>query len=140
MQCFRLNTKDGLVLVIPRCFGHLCYSGLEKVWNRSQRRVGSTPRRFYVHRHTFLSHVLALGNSPADLAEVTGHRTEQLLKSYAKTSGRIMMPSSHFASEKTSSGTNSMMSSSCVHPRYLPCGDFVNVGVSELWRQSFRVE
>jgi len=39
-----------------------------------------------------LSHALALGNSPADLAAVAGHRTEQLLNTYAKPTGRVVMP------------------------------------------------
>ena len=31
-------------------------AGMEKVWKRSQRRVGLTPRRLYAQRHSFLSH------------------------------------------------------------------------------------
>ena len=63
MQCLGLNTKDGLVFVTPRTHGHLYDSGLEKVWKRSQRRVGLAPRRLYAQRHSFLSHALAMGNS-----------------------------------------------------------------------------
>ncbi len=92
MQCLRLNTKDGLVFVTPRTHGHLYDSGLEKVWKRSQKRVGLTPRRLYAQRHSFLSHALALGNSPADLAAVAGHRTEELLRTYAKPTGRVKVP------------------------------------------------
>ena len=40
MHCLGLNTKDGLVFVTPRTHGHLYDSDLEKVWKRSQRRVG----------------------------------------------------------------------------------------------------
>ena len=64
MQCLGLNTKNGLVFVTPRTHGHLYDSGLEKVWKRSQRRVGLAPRRLYAQRHSFLSHALAMGNSP----------------------------------------------------------------------------
>ena len=92
MQCLGLNTKDGLVFVTPRTHGHLYDSGLEKVWKRSQRRVGLVPRRLYAQRHSFLSHALALGNSPADLAAVAGHRTEELLRTYAKPIGRVKVP------------------------------------------------
>ena len=92
MQCLGLNTKDGLVFVTPRTHGHLYDSGLEKVWRRSQRRVGLVPRRLYAQRHSFLSHALALGNSPADLAAVAGHRTEELLRTYAKPTGRVKVP------------------------------------------------
>ena len=92
LQCLGLNTKDGLVFVTPRTYGHLYDSGLEKVWKRSQRRVGIPPKRLYAQRHTFLSHALALGNSPADLAAVAGHRTEELLRTYAKPTGRVKVP------------------------------------------------
>ena len=87
-----LNTRDGLVFVTPKTYGHLYDSGLERVWKRSQRRVGIQPRRLYAQRHSFLSHALAMGNSPADLAAVAGHRTEQLLNTYAKPTGRVVIP------------------------------------------------
>ena len=87
-----LNTRDGLVFLTPKTHGHLYDSGLERVWKRSQRRVGVQPRRLYAQRHSFLSHALAMGNSPADLAAVAGHRTEQLLNTYAKPTGRVVMP------------------------------------------------
>ena len=73
MQSLDLDTKSGLVFVTPRSHGHLYDSGLEKVWKRSQQRVGLTPRRLYAQRHSFLSHALAMGNSPAELAAVSGH-------------------------------------------------------------------
>ena len=92
MQCLGLDMKDGLVFVTPRTHGHLYDSGLERVWKRSQRRVGLIPRRLYAQRHSFLSHALALGNSPADLASVAGHRTEELLRTYAKPTGRVKVP------------------------------------------------
>jgi len=87
-----LDTRTGLVFVTPKTYGHLYDSGLERVWKRSQSRVGIEPRRLYAQRHSFLSHALAMGNSPADLAEVAGHRTEQLLNTYAKPTGRVVMP------------------------------------------------
>ena len=87
-----LDTRTGLVFLTPKSHGHLYDSGLELVWKRSQRRVGIEPRRLYAQRHSFLSHALAMGNSPADLAAVAGHRTEQLLNTYAKPTGRVVMP------------------------------------------------
>ena len=92
MAALGLNTRTGLVFVTPQTHGHLYDSGLELVWKRSQRRVGLVPRRLYAQRHSFLSHALAMGNSPADLAAVAGHRTEQLLNTYAKPTGRVVMP------------------------------------------------
>ncbi len=93
MKALGLNIKSGLVFVTPRTHQHLYDSGLEHVWKRSLRRLGLPVRRLYSQRHTFLSHALALGNSPADLAEVAGHRTEQLLNTYAKPTGRVLLPS-----------------------------------------------
>ena len=65
---------------------------LGAVFKRSLKRCGLQPRRLYAQRHTFLSHALAMGNSPADLAQVAGHSTEMLLKTYAKPTGRVVMP------------------------------------------------
>ena len=93
MAALGLDVQKGLVFVTPRTHRHLYDSALEKVWKRSQQRVGLTPRRLYAQRHSFLSHALAMGNSPADLAAVAGHRTEELLKTYAKPTGRVVMPS-----------------------------------------------
>jgi integrase len=87
-----LDVEQGLVFLTPRSHGNLYDGLLEKVWKRSQRRVGVMPRRLYAVRHSFLSHALALGNSPADLASMAGHRTEELLKTYAKPTGRLMLP------------------------------------------------
>ncbi len=92
MDSLGLDTKTGLVFVTPKTYGHLYDSGLEIVWKRSQRRVGIQPRRLYAQRHSLLSHALAIGNSPADLAAMAGHRTEQLLNTYAKPTGRVVMP------------------------------------------------
>jgi len=93
MASLGLDTQRGLVFVTPKSCGHLYDSGLERVWKRSQRRVGIQPRRLYSQRHSFLSHALAMGNSPADLAAVAGHRTEQLLNTYAKPTGKVLLPS-----------------------------------------------
>ena len=93
MKALGLDTKSGFVFVTPRTYGHLYDSGLEHVWKRSLRRLGLPVRRLYSQRHTFLSHALALGNSPADLAQVAGHRTEQLLNTYAKPTGKVLLPS-----------------------------------------------
>lgn len=92
MEALGLNTNTGLVFVTPRTYGHLYDSGLEIVWKRSQKRVVIQPRRLYAQRHSLLSHALAMGNSPADLAVMAGHRTEQLLNTYAKPTGKLLMP------------------------------------------------
>lgn len=61
-----LDTQQGLVFVTPRTHGHLYDRGLDRVWKRVQQKVGLVPRRLYAQRHSFLSHALAAGNSPAD--------------------------------------------------------------------------
>ena len=92
MEQLGLDTQTGLVFVTPRTHGHLYDRGLDRVWKRVQWKVGLVPRRLYAQRHSFLSHALAGGNSPADLAAVAGHRTEELLKTYAKPTGRLQLP------------------------------------------------
>ena len=50
---------------------------LGRVWKRSLKRCGLQPRRLYsTTAQSFLSHALAMGNSPADLAEAGGHSTK----------------------------------------------------------------
>ena len=93
MESLGLDTVQGLVFVSPRSHGHLYEGLLERVWKRSQGRVGITPpRRLYAQRHSLLSHALAMGNSPADVAAMAGHRTEELLRTYAKATGRLQLP------------------------------------------------
>lgn len=93
MAALGLDTRTGLVFVTPKTYGHLYDSGLELVWKRSQRRFGIEPRRLYAQRHSFLSHALAMGNSPADLAALAGHSTKMLLDTYAKPAGKVLLPS-----------------------------------------------
>lgn len=84
--------SNGLVFVTPITHKNVYDSLLGKVWKRSLARCGIKPRRLYAQRHSFLSHALAIGNSPADLAQMAGHSTQMLLKTYAKPTGRIRLP------------------------------------------------
>jgi integrase len=43
------------------------------VWRRTLAACGVRYRKLYSQRHTFLSHTLAAGNSPADVAAIAGH-------------------------------------------------------------------
>jgi integrase len=83
----------GLVFVTPNSRSNVYDHLLGRVWHRSLQRCGLKPRRLYSQRHSFLSHALAMGNSPADLAQIAGHSTEMLLKTYAKPTGRVKLPS-----------------------------------------------
>ncbi len=88
-----LYEQQGLVFVTERTNRPIYDEILGKRWRRSLERCGVKHRRLYSQRHSFLSHALAMGNSPADLAQVAGHSTEMLLKTYAKPTGRVLMPS-----------------------------------------------
>ena len=82
----------GLVFVTPESHGNVYDHLLGRVWKRSLERCGLKARRLYAQRHSFLSHALAMGNSPADLAAVAGHSTKMLLDTYAKPIGRVKVP------------------------------------------------
>ena len=92
MQEQGLYEKQGLVFLSPDTFSNVYDHLLGRVWHRSLQRCGLPPRRLYAQRHSFLSHALAMGNSPADLAQIAGHSTEILLKTYAKPTGRVKLP------------------------------------------------
>lgn len=94
-QMERLEIYDpyGLVFVTPTTFANVYDHLLGRVWHRSLVRCGLKPRRLYSQRHSFLSHALAMGNSPADLAAAAGHSTKMLLDTYAKPTGRLKLPS-----------------------------------------------
>jgi integrase len=87
-----LYEKQGLVFLSERTNRPIYDEILGKRWRRSLERCGVKHRRLYSQRLSFLSHALAMGNSPADLAQVAGHSTEMLLKTYAKPTGRVLMP------------------------------------------------
>jgi integrase len=93
MEDLGLYAPEALVFLTPISHQNVYDTLLGKVWKRSLSRCGLRPRRLYAQRHTFISHALAMGNSPADLAQVAGHSTEMLLKTYAKPTGRVLLPS-----------------------------------------------
>ena len=88
-----IDDAYGLVFVTPTSHGNVYDHLLGRVWHRSLVRCGLKPRRLYAQRHSFLSHALAMGNSPADLAAAAGHSTKMLLDTYAKPTGRLVLPS-----------------------------------------------
>ena len=91
MQERGLWSPEGLVFVTKKTHAHLYDTLLERVWKRVLERAGIKYRRLYAQRHTFLSHTLAMGNSPADVASIAGHRLEVLLSTYAKPTGNIKL-------------------------------------------------
>ena len=93
MEQLGIDDPYGLVFVTPTSHTNIYDHLVARVWKRSLGRCGLKPRRLYAQRHSFLSHALAMGNSPADLAAAAGHSTKMLLDTYAKPTGRLKMPS-----------------------------------------------
>ncbi len=93
MEQLGIDDPYGLVFVTPTSHTNIYDHLVGRVWKRSLERCGLKPRRLYAQRHSFLSHALAMGNSPADLAAAAGHSTKMLLDTYAKPTGRLKMPS-----------------------------------------------
>jgi len=91
MQQLDLYSPDGLLFFTKRSKSNLYDLLLERVWKRTLKQCGIKYRKLYSQRHTFLSHTLAAGNSPADVAAIAGHRLEELLKTYAKPTGRLKL-------------------------------------------------
>ena len=92
MKELDLAHPSALVFVTPSSHGVVYDQLLGRVWKRSLKRCGLEPRRLYSQRHSFLSHALAMGNSPADLAAAGGHHVSTLLAVYAKPTGRLRLP------------------------------------------------
>ena len=86
-----LYHPQGLVFVTRRTKSNLYDLLLERVWKRTLEAVNIRYRKLYSQRHTFLSHTLAAGNSPADVAQIAGHRVQELLQTYSHPTGNIEM-------------------------------------------------
>jgi integrase len=84
-----LYQDDGMIFLTKKSNNYLYDLLLERVWRRTLNACGVKYRKLYSQRHTFLSHTLAAGNSPADVAAIAGHRLDELLKTYAKPTGRL---------------------------------------------------
>jgi integrase len=89
MQNLNLYSSGGLLFLTKRSKSNLYDLLLERVWKRTLAACGIRYRKLYSQRHTFLSHTLAAGNSPADVAAIAGHRLDELLKTYAKPTGAL---------------------------------------------------
>jgi integrase len=92
MEALGIYDPHGLVFVTPRTHRSICDDLIGRCWKQSLQRCGIKHRRLCAQRHSFLSHALAMGNSPADLAQIAGHSTQMLLKTYAKPTGRVQIP------------------------------------------------
>lgn len=54
-----------------------------RAWKKCLERAGVEYRKPYITRSTFISHALAAGMNPVDIAELTGHDVETLYREYA---------------------------------------------------------
>ena len=92
-QCFMterdLYHPQGLLFLTKRTKSNLYDALLERVWKRTLEALNLKHRKLYSQRHTFLSHALAAGNSPADVAQIAGHRLQELLSTYAHPTGNF---------------------------------------------------
>ena len=91
MQEMNLYQPEGLLFLTKRTQRNLYDAVLERAWRRTLKSCGIKYRKLYSQRHTFLSHTLASGNSPADVAAIAGHRLEVLLRTYAKPTGKLKL-------------------------------------------------
>ena len=89
MHDLNLYAPQGLLFLTKRSKSNLYDLLLERVWKRTLAACGVRYRKLYSQRHTFLSHTLAAGNSPTDVAAIAGHRLDELLKTYAKPTGSL---------------------------------------------------
>ena len=76
MQEQGLYEKQGLVFLYTDTFINVYDHLLGRVWHRSFKRCGLPPRWLYAQLYSYISHAVAMGNSPADLAQIAGHSTE----------------------------------------------------------------
>lgn len=58
-----------------------------RAWTKSLKRAGVMYRKPYNTRHTFISHCLASGMNPVDVAAITGHDVKTLYEDYAGVIG-----------------------------------------------------
>ena len=93
MEQLGIYDPYGLVFVAPTSHSDIYDYLVGCVWKRSLEHCGLKPRRLYAQRNSFLSHALAMGKSPADLAAAADHSTKMLLETYVKPTNRLKMPS-----------------------------------------------
>ena len=61
-------------------------------WKPTLERLGIPYRNAYNIRHTFVSHALAKGMSPPDIAAITGHTVKTMFQFYAGSVVKIEVP------------------------------------------------
>jgi integrase len=80
-----LNRKGPTDLVFPRPDGRKP-THIEAAWKKAVVQAGITDFRFHDLRHTAASYLAMSGATTAEIAEVLGHKTLQMVKRYAHLS------------------------------------------------------
>jgi integrase len=83
-ECGSIRSKpDGLVFPAPRGGAIDDHNFLNRIWKTVLLSVGVEYRKTYAVRHSAISHALANGANPIELAEQTGHSNRVLMETYA---------------------------------------------------------
>lgn len=82
-------------LVFPNAYGKPIDSShfAEKYWKPVLDKLEIPYREPYTTRHTFISHALAQGMNPLEVAKLTGHDPNILFKHYAGLVNKVELPS-----------------------------------------------
>lgn len=85
LQARKSFRRDPETLVFPSPEGLAINDHLfrRRAWKKVLGKVGVNYRRPYVCRHTAISHALARGGNPLEVAEAAGHDPRVLFKNYA---------------------------------------------------------
>ncbi|RUT02742.1 hypothetical protein DSM106972_056620 [Dulcicalothrix desertica PCC 7102] len=87
-----LTNENDLVFPSPEGLAIRDVEFCKRAWRTCLKTAGVKYRSFYHLRHTFISHCLAQGMSPAAIAEITGHSIEVLYKHYAGNITKVLIP------------------------------------------------
>lgn len=79
--------NSGLVFPAPKGGPIDDHNFRNRAWTKSLERADVEYRKPYNTRHTFISHCLASGMNPVDVATITGHDVKTLYKDYAAVIG-----------------------------------------------------
>ncbi|MDX1977188.1 MAG: tyrosine-type recombinase/integrase [Pseudanabaenaceae cyanobacterium bins.68] len=82
------HKPDDLVFRSPRGLPIDDHCFNRRAWHRVLGELEIEYRKPYCTRHTAISHALANGANPIDVAAATGHSTQTMLKSYASSINR----------------------------------------------------
>lgn len=90
MQDLYANRREDTELVFPRLDGKKPVF-IENDWNKALTEAGIEDFRFHDLRHTAASYLAMNGATLAEIAEVLGHKTLQMVKRYAHMSEQHTM-------------------------------------------------